>query len=199
MRKVLFATENKAKVKRFEKGLLENDIEIITINDLKEKLNVEENGKNAIENALIKARAYSKVIDIPVFAMDDNLYIEGIPEQKQPGMFVRRVHGKRLNDEEMIEYYSNLAHEYGKEGKLTTRWVYGIAVVNNGDEATYTWSKDDFYLVDKPSKVINPGYPLNSVSIDKETNEYFSETTKTKNKKYDESDVIEFLVTNILK
>ena len=71
MRKVLFATENKAKVKRFEKGLLENDIEIITINDLKEKLNVEENGKNAIENALIKARAYSKVIDIPVFAMDD--------------------------------------------------------------------------------------------------------------------------------
>ena len=117
MRKVLFETENKAKVKRFEKGLLENDIEIITINDLKEKLNVEENGKNAIENALIKARAYSKVIDIPVFAMDDNLYIEGIPEQKQPGMFVRRVNGKRLNDEEMIEYYSNLAHEYGKEGK----------------------------------------------------------------------------------
>ena len=53
--------------------------------------------------------------------------------------------------------------------------------------------------VNKPSKVINPGYPLNSVSIDKETNEYFSETTKTKNKKYDESDVIEFLVTNILK
>ena len=199
MRKVLFATENKAKVKRFEKGLLENDIEVITINDLKEKLNVEENGKNAIENALIKARAYSKVIDIPVFAMDDNLYIEGIPEQKQPGMFVRRVNGKRLNDEEMIEYYSNLAHEYGKESKLTTRWVYGISVVNNGDEATYTWSKDDFYLVDKPSKVINPGYPLNSVSIDKETNEYFSETTKTKNKKYDESDVIEFLATNILK
>lgn len=199
MKKVLFATGNEAKVKRFQKELLENGLEIITINDLKEKIDVEENGKNAIENALIKAKAYSKIIDIPVFAMDDNLYIEGIPEQKQPGMFVRRVNGKRLNDEEMIEYYSNLAHEYGKESKLTTRWVYGISVVNNGDEATYTWSKDDFYLVDKPSKVINPGYPLNSVSIDKETNEYFSETTKTKNKKYDESDVIEFLATNILK
>ena len=37
---------------------------------------MEENGKNAIENALIKARAYSKVVDIPVFAMDDNLYLE---------------------------------------------------------------------------------------------------------------------------
>ena len=199
MKKVLFATGNEAKVKRLQKELLENGLEIITINDLKEKIDVEENGKNAIENALIKAKAYSKIIDIPVFAMDDNLYIEGIPEEKQPGMFVRRVNGKRLNDEEMIEYYSNLAHEYGKEGKLTTRWVYAIAVVNKENEATYTWSKDVFYLVDKPSKVINPGYPLNSVSIDKETNEYYSETTKTKNKKYDESDVIEFLVTNILK
>ena len=199
MKKVLFATENESKVKRFKNGLLEKNIEIISLNNIDKKVEVIENGKNAIENALIKAKAYAKVSDLPVFAMDDNLYIEGIPEEKQPGMFVRRVNGKRLNDEEMIEYYSNLAHEYGKEGKLTTRWVYGIAVVNNENEATYTWSKDDFYLVDKPSKVINPGYPLNSVSIDKETNEYFSETTKTKNKKYDESNVIEFLVTNILK
>ena len=146
-----------------------------------------------------KPKAYYEVTNFTTMAIDDTLYIEDIPEDKQPGVYVRRVNGKRLNDEEMIEYYSNLAHEYGKEGKLTTRWVYGIAVVNNENEATYTWSKDDFYLVDKSSKIINPGYPLNSVSIDKETNEYFSETTKTKNKKYDESDVIEFLVTNILK
>ncbi len=38
MKKVLFATENQAKVKRFEKGLLENDIKIVTINDLKKKI-----------------------------------------------------------------------------------------------------------------------------------------------------------------
>ena len=31
MKKVLFATENESKAKRFKKGLLENDIEIITI------------------------------------------------------------------------------------------------------------------------------------------------------------------------
>ena len=30
MKKVLFATENESKAKRFKKGLLENDIEIIT-------------------------------------------------------------------------------------------------------------------------------------------------------------------------
>ena len=167
MKKVLFATENESKAKRFKKGLLENNIEIITINDIEKNIDIEENGKDAIENALIKARAYANVYDLPVFAMDDNLYIDDIPEDKQPGMYVRRVNGKRLNDNEMIEYYSNLAHEYGKNGKLTCRWVYGIAVIKDGKESTYTWSKEDFYIVDKPSNKINSGYPLNTISINK--------------------------------
>ena len=145
MKKILFATENQSKAKRFKNGLLKNDIEIITINDLEKKVNIEENGNNAIENALIKARAYANVYNYPVLAMDDNLYIEGIPEDKQPGMYVRRVNGKRLNDEEMIEHYTNLAKTYGKNGKLTCRWVYGMALINNGKEFTYTWSKEDFY------------------------------------------------------
>ena len=31
--------------------------------------------------------------------MDNNLYIEGLPEEKQPGTHVRRINGKELNDE----------------------------------------------------------------------------------------------------
>lgn len=199
MKKVLFATGNESKVKRFKKGLLENDIEIITLNNIDAKVEVVENGKNAIENALIKARAYAKVCDLPVFAMDDNLYIEGIPEEKQPGMYVRRVNGKRLNDDEMIEYYSNLAHEYGKNGRLTCRWVYGIAVINNDKESTYTWSKEDFYIVDKPSNKINPGYPLNTISINKKLDKYFTDITEEDKKEIqeNENDVIEFLCEKI--
>lgn len=199
MKKVLFATGNESKVKRFKKGLLENDIGIITLNDIDAKVEVVENGKNAIENALIKARAYAKVCDLPVFAMDDNLYIEGIPEEKQPGMYVRRVNGKRLNDDEMIEYYSNLAHEYGKNGRLTCRWVYGIAVINNDKESTYTWSKEDFYIVDKTSNKINPGYPLNTISINKKLDKYFTDITEEDKKEIqeNENDVIEFLCKKI--
>lgn len=199
MKKVLFATENESKAKRFKDYLLKNGIEIITINDIENKIEIEENGKDAIENALIKARAYAKNLDLPVFAMDDNLYIEGIPSDKQPGMYVRRVNDKRLTDEEMIEYYSSLAHNYGENGKLTCRWVYGIAVINNNIESTYTWSKEDFYIVDKPSDKINPGYPLNSISINKKLNKYFTDITEEdKNEiKEDESDVIEFLCNNL--
>ena len=152
----------------------------------------------SIENALIKARAYATKTKLPVFAMDDNLYLENVPKEKQPGMYVRRVDGKRLTDSEMIEYYSNLAKKYGKDGKLTCRWVYGIAIINNGKENTYTWSKEDFYIVDKPSNKINPGYPLNTISINKKLNKYFTDITEEdkKNLQEDESDVIEFIANN---
>ncbi len=195
MKKVLFATENESKCGRFKNALSKNNIEIITINDIDKKQDIIENGKDAIENALIKARAYAKVCDIPVFAMDDNLYIDNLPKEKQPGMYVRRVNGKRLTDDEMIEYYSNLAKVYGEKGRLTCRWVYGIAVISNSHEYTYTWSKDDFYIVDKPSNKINQGYPLNTISINKKLNKYFTDITEDDKKKIkeDESNVIEFL------
>ena len=200
MKKIFFATENESKAERFRKKLLAKNIEIITINDLKEKIDIEENGQNAIDNALIKARAYQKVVNLPILAMDDNLYIDNIPNDKQPGMFVRRVNGKRLTDEQMIEYYANLAKVYGDNGKLTCRWVYGIALINNNQEKTYTWSKEDFYLVDKPSNKINPGYPLNSISVNKKLNKYFTDITDDEKMKIneDESDVIDFISNNIL-
>ena len=199
MVKVLFATGNESKVKIFKDKLLDNNIELITLNDIDKTIEVEENGKNAIENALIKARAYSDYCNYPVFAMDDNLYIDGIPEEKQPGMFVRRVNGKRLSDDEMIKYYSNLAHEYGESGKLTCRWVYGMAVINQGVESVYTWSKEDFYMVDEPSNKINPGYPLNTISINKKLNKYITDITEEDKKKMkeDDSEVIEFLCKNL--
>ncbi len=197
MKRVLFATGNPSKVLRFKDKLLKKGIEIISINDLDEKIDVVENGADAISNALIKARSYADIVSIPVFAMDDTLYIDNIPEDKQPGMYVRRVNGKRLSDMEMIEYYSNLAHTYSSDGKLTCRWVYGMAVINNGKESTYTFSKDDFYLVDKANSKINPGYPLDSISVNKKLNKYFVDMTDDDKLKVaeDESDVIEFIAS----
>ena len=199
MKQILFATGNPSKAKRFAKGLEEQGIQLITLKDIDTNVEVEENGKNAIENALIKARAYAQIVDMPVFAMDDNLYLENVPEEKQPGTFVRRVNGKRLSDEEMIEHYIHLVKEYGTNGQLTCRWVYGIAVISNGKESTYTWSKEDFYMVDKPTNKMNPGYPLDTISINKKLNKYFTDITPEDKAKVqeDESDVVEFIVKSI--
>ncbi len=199
MKQILFATSNQAKVKRFAQALLQKGIEVISLLDMNSNLNIEENGKNAIENSLIKARAYYKKTGMVTFAIDDNLYLENVPDSKQPGMFVRRVNGKRLSDEEMIKYYSNLAKEYGTNGKITARWVYGMAIITNKGEFTYSWSKSDFYLVDTPSKVINVGYPLNTISINKKLNKYFTDITEEDKLliQENEENVIEFITKNV--
>ena len=143
--KILFATKNPAKVRRYVEKLKENNIEVLTIKDLGISLNVEETGKNAIENAYIKAKTYYDETKITTIGIDDNLYIEGLPKEKQPGTHVRRINGKELNDEEMIEYYSNLVKEYG--GKLEAKWVYGMVIYNGKEAKEYNWSKGHFYLV----------------------------------------------------
>ena len=106
--KYLFATANKAKIRRYGKRLIENGIEIVTLNDLNiDSIDIDENGKNSTENAIIKATAYYKESNIPTIAMDDGLFLYNVPEKIQPGTHVRRVNGKRLNDKEMIEHYNN--------------------------------------------------------------------------------------------
>ncbi len=201
MKKVLFATGNPSKAKRFSKGLLDKGIEVITLKDIEKDIEINEDGKNAIENAIIKAKAYAEVVDMPVFAMDDNLYLENVPEEKQPGVFVRRVNGKRLNDEEMLQHYTGLVKEYGKEGKLDCKWVYGMAVINEKKEiSTYTWEKGGFYFVEKISDKIRAGYPLDSISINKKLNKYFTDITPEDKKMLseDESDVVEFIANSVL-
>lgn len=199
MKKILFATGNESKSKRFSNGLLKHGIEVISLIDIDCNLDVEENGNSAIENAIIKAKAYYNETDFPTIAMDDTLYLDGVPEDEQPGMFVRRVNGKRLNDEEMIEHYSKLAKKYGKDGKLTARWIYGLAVINDGKVSTYTWSKEDFYITDKRNDKLDVGYPLNSISINIKLNKYFTDLTEEDKReiKQEENDVVDFIAKNV--
>jgi len=197
--KVLFATTNPAKVKKYAKLLQEKGIELITINDLDFKLNIEETGKNAIENAYIKAKAYYDATNIPTIGMDNNLFIEELPESRQIGTHVRRINGKELTDDEMIEYYTNLVKEYG--GKLTAKWVYGMVICSDNSKKEYTWSKDHFYFVENPCQKRNPGYPLDSISIVPEFNKYLVELTEEDKIKYKEKDnidsVIDFIIESI--
>lgn len=200
MKKIAFATSNPTKSKRFSKGLLENDIEVLSLKDLNIELDIDENGNDVIENALIKARACYKKTNMPSIGMDDSLYLENVPEDKQPGLFVRRINDKTLSDDEMLQYYTSLVKKYGINGKLNCKWIYGLAVVDeNGKEHTYTWDKDNFYMVENVSEKINPGYPLNSISKYKIINKYFTDITDEDMKliKANEDHVVDFIRKNI--
>ena len=196
--KVLFATTNPAKVNKYKEALEQKGIELITLKDLDVKLPIVESGKNAIENAYIKAKTYYDATKIPTIGMDNNLFIEDLPEEKQPGTYVRRVNGKELNDEEMIQHYTKLVKENG--GKLKAKWVYGMVVCSDKGTAQLSWTKDHFYYVDKPCEKIKRGYPLDSISIIPEFNKYLAELTDKEKEEYKKKDNIEevakFVVEN---
>ena len=194
--KVLFATTNPAKIRKYAEKLQEKNIEVLTLKDLSLNIKVEESGKNSLENAKIKAEAYYNASHITTISMDCSLFIEGIPEEKQPGTYVRRVNGKELTDDEAIEYYINLVKEYG--GKLKAKWVYGMVIYNGESINQITWNKSEFYFVDIPSEKRNPGYPLDSISIMPDCNKYFVDLTQEeKNQNNNEQKVFDFILNNI--
>ena len=195
MKEILFATGNAAKVARFKEKLVDKGILLKSLNDLGINLDVEENGKTAIENATIKAKAYYEATNMTTMAMDDTMYIDGIPEDKQPGVFVRRVNGKRLNDEEMIDYYTNLVKIYGKDGKLNTKWILGLVIIADGKISKYTDVTSEYYLVDTPAKDMREGYPLSSILVNKKINKYDIYLTEEDKKigQADDKGFIEFI------
>ena len=199
--KVLFATSNPAKVRNYKEELSKKGINLLTLKDIAISIYVEESGKNAIENAYLKAKAYYDALGIPTIGKDNNLFIEGIPDELQPGVFVRRINGKELNDDEMIEYYTKLVKEYG--GKLKARWVYGMVLMTNNGTSEFNWSYNDFYLVSNANKKRNLGYPLDSISIDEKTNKYFVDMTEEDRKKnakeISDKEVIAFILNSLKK
>ncbi len=199
MKELLFATGNASKVARFSEKLQNKGITVKSLKDINININIEENGKTAIENATIKAKAYYEATKIPTMAIDDTLYIEGIPEDKQPGVYVRRVNGKRLSDEEMIKHYTNLVKTYGKDGKLNTKWISGMVIIKNGKVSTHTEISSEYYLVDTPTKERKEGYPLSSIMVNKKANKYDIYLTEEdkKNMQSDDTGYINFIETTI--
>lgn len=199
VKQVLFATTNPAKIENYARELEKNNIEVLTLKDIQLKLNVDESGKDAIENASIKAKEYYNATKIKTIAIDDTLYIEGIKEELQPGTKVRRVEGRELTDEEMIEYYTTLVSSYG--GKLTATWRKGVAIYDGNDLKTFMCDNNSFYLVDIPSKKTHEGYPLDSISKVKEIDKYFTELEDEEKNLYKKSasrdKIINFIIENI--
>lgn len=175
--KVLIGTTNPSKVKRFEELLADNRIEFVTLKDLNITQEPQETGSTPEENARIKAAFYGRFCD-RVICNDSGLYFDCIlPEDpRQPGLNIRAPKGRRLDDEEMISYYSALIRELG--GKTLAYYLDGIAVYNRGKIHTYLDQQGKlaaFYMVDTPSPDRHPGWPLDSLSLNKNTLSYFTE------------------------
>ena len=130
--KLLYGTGNPAKLDAMKSRLKNLGIELIGLSDLIADgitvPKVSEDGDTPLQNARQKAIAYYEAFKVPVFSCDSGLYFENVPDEVQPGVHVRTINGKRLSDEEMMEYYAKLVRQYGK---LTARYRNAICFVKD--------------------------------------------------------------------
>ena len=184
--KLLYGTGNPAKLSAMKSRLESLDIQLISLNELRAEGNtipeVPENGNTPLENARQKAVAYYEAFKIPVFSCDSGLYFDNVPDEIQPGVHVRNVNGKCLSDEEMMEYYAGLVKQYGN---LTARYKNAICFVmdetNIYEAMEPSMESEKFILTDVPhSTVRKKGFPLDSMSIDIKTNQYYYDLPEEK-------------------
>lgn len=172
-KKVLFGTTNPSRLARLRAVAKTLPIEIVGLKDLDINIDVNEDGKTPEENAVIKVKEYFKVSKVPTFSIDAGLYIDKFPEEKQPGVFVRRINGKAATDEEMLKYYINELKKVGGESK--GKWIISIALAVSEDEIYTRNFIDETFFTSKMSSVIRPGEPLGSIQISPMFNKYKSE------------------------
>ena len=72
---MLFASTNLGKIKDIEEILKTN---IKSLNDINEKINIEEKGKTFLENAIIKSKEIYNITKIPTLADDSGLEIDAL-------------------------------------------------------------------------------------------------------------------------
>lgn len=169
--RVLIGTTNPSKAEQFAEMLSGFGLEFVTLADLGVCDEPKEAGRTPVENAKIKAAFYGQYADCVICA-DSGLYFDGLAleDPRQPGLHIRTPDGgRRLDDEEMIAYYAGLVHSLG--GKVMAYYLNGFAVQSCGKIHGFQWTREEarlgaFYMLDTPCAARNPGWPLDSLSVD---------------------------------
>ena len=175
-KRVFFPTNNIGKYERYKKSFEKHGIEynryLLDCNGEEIKVKVVEDGKTTRENAEKKAKGYydeyKKRIcnnNFSIITTDEALYIDGLADNEQPGVFVRRFNGldgKRATDEEVVDRYTSFVKKLGGEAKA--KWHYSL-VMYNGKKFCYLDWDEHVLFNDTPHFPITKGYVLNNITI----------------------------------
>ena len=102
---MIVATRNKGKVREIREALKGLGLRIYSLSDFRDVPEVEEDGKSFTENALKKARFYSKVFGKLTMADDSGLEVDGL--KGMPGIYSARYSGEgassQKNNEKLLQ------------------------------------------------------------------------------------------------
>lgn len=127
---IILATNNKHKLQEVRAFLAPHKIVVYGLNDLNLKPeDVNENGKNYYENALIKAQSVAKLVDMPIIADDSGLEIEAL--NNEPGL-----HSARYADSlgGHVNAIKEILNRLKDKDNHKARFVCDIVLVNETDK-----------------------------------------------------------------
>lgn len=172
--RLLFATTNPAKYTAMRDALQPLGICLVSLRDMEQVPAAPEEGSSPLENARQKALFYYDHYGMPLFSCDSGLYLEGLPQELQPGLHVRSPQGVYLDDQAMMDYYGGLADHYGD---LTARYRNAVCLVLDREHIYESMEESlasrRFLLTARPHAVRRPGFPLDSLSRRLEDGAYY--------------------------
>ncbi len=126
MKRIVFATGNKDKMREIREIMADVEVEVISMKEAGIEVDVVEDGTTFEENGLIKARAIAAYTDAIVLADDSGLEIDYL--DKAPGVYSARFMGEDtsydIKNQALIDKLDGVPKE-----KRTARFVCAIAAV----------------------------------------------------------------------
>ena len=172
--KLLIATFNPGKFQEYQlifRDVLHLPIKLLSLNDLGIKAKVEENGKTYQENALLKAKFYAQLTELPVLADDSGLEIEVLGGW--PGLRSRRdENGQDLSDEALIQRVLKRMKGLSWEQRKARYKTVVVLIIPPSDLKIFEGTREGI-IVDSPDTKIWEGFPFDSIFYLPEKKEVF--------------------------
>lgn len=160
MEKLLIATSNPGKLKEYKELLKGLPLEFVSLKDLEIDAKATEDGKNFKENAIKKAKFYSKLTGLPTLSDDGGLEIDYL--NGDPGVNSHRWPGHEATDEELVKF--TLKKMKGVPWKKRgAQLKVVIALKIPGKKVFTSEGKIRGFILTKPREKIIPGYPFRSI------------------------------------
>lgn len=174
---IVLATSNKHKLQEVRSFLSPHKIVVYGLNDLNLKVeDVVEDAPDYKGNALLKAKAVAKLVDLPIIADDSGLEIEAL--NNEPGLHSAR-YAKELGG------HANAINEIlkrleGKENRKA-RFICDIILLNEGDKPLLFEGIAKGEIALSPSG--NDGFGYDPIFHSYEANKRFSELSEEEKNK----------------
>ena len=135
MKRIIFATGNKDKLREIREILADLDIEVISMREAGIQADIVEDGTTFEENAIIKAKAIHELTEEAVMADDSGLEVDYL--NKEPGVYSARYMGEdtsyHIKNMSLVERLEGVPDE-----QRTARFVCVIALVTGDGQVITT-------------------------------------------------------------